>query len=132
MSIPEAVGLILQSAVLSRGGEVFALEMGDPLKIRELARQMIELSGFIPGRDMVLEFTGLRPGEKLSEESTRSGEMKTQTPHPKIHVIKESGDTPAIIADLERISSGFHAYSDAELRVWIHQHTGLDSAQGEP
>lgn len=132
MSIPEAVGLILQSAVLSRGGEVFALEMGDPLKIRELARQMIELSGFIPGRDMVVEFTGLRPGEKLSEESTRSGEMKLQTPHPKIHVIKESGDAPAIIADLERISSGFHAYSNAELRVWIHQHTGLHSAQGEP
>ncbi len=84
MTIPEAVGLVLQSAALGSGGEVFTLDMGKPVKILDLARQLIELSGFIPDQDIRIEFTGLRPGEKLFEELSYEGEKITATRHPKI------------------------------------------------
>jgi FlaA1/EpsC-like NDP-sugar epimerase len=84
MTIPEAVGLVLQTAALGSGGEIFILDMGQPVKIVDLARQLIELSGFIPDRDIRIEFTGLRPGEKLFEELSYRGEQITGTRHPKI------------------------------------------------
>jgi FlaA1/EpsC-like NDP-sugar epimerase len=84
MTIPEAVGLVLQSAALGSGGEIFMLDMGQPVKIVDLARQLIELSGFVPDRDIRIEFTGLRPGEKLFEELSYRGEKITNTRHPKI------------------------------------------------
>lgn len=84
MTIPEAVGLVLQTAALGSGGEIFMLDMGQPVKIVDLARQLIELSGFVPDHDIRIEFTGLRPGEKLFEELSYQGEEITGTPHPKI------------------------------------------------
>jgi FlaA1/EpsC-like NDP-sugar epimerase len=84
MTIPEAVGLVLQSAALGTGGEIFTLDMGKPVKILDLARQLIELSGFIPDQDIRIEFTGLRPGEKLFEELSYRDEKITATRHPKI------------------------------------------------
>ena len=84
MTIPEAVGLVLQTAALGSGGEVFMLDMGQPVKILDLARQLIELSGFVPDRDIRIEFSGLRPGEKLFEELSYRGEQITGTRHPKI------------------------------------------------
>jgi FlaA1/EpsC-like NDP-sugar epimerase len=84
MTIPEAVGLVLQTAALGSGGEIFMLDMGRPVKIVELARQLIKLSGFVPDRDIRIEFTGLRPGEKLFEELSYEGEKITGTSHPKI------------------------------------------------
>jgi FlaA1/EpsC-like NDP-sugar epimerase len=84
MTIPEAVGLVLQSAALGAGGEIFTLDMGRPVKILDLARQLIELSGFVPDQDIRIEFTGLRPGEKLFEELSYQGERVTVTRHPKI------------------------------------------------
>jgi FlaA1/EpsC-like NDP-sugar epimerase len=84
MTIPEAVGLVLQTAALGSGGEIFMLDMGQPVKILDLARQLIELSGFVPDRDIRIEFTGLRPGEKLFEELSYQGEKITNTRHPKI------------------------------------------------
>jgi FlaA1/EpsC-like NDP-sugar epimerase len=84
MTIPEAVGLVLQSAALGQGGEIFILDMGEPVRILDLARQLIELSGFTPDRDIRIEFTGLRPGEKLFEELNYQGESITATHHPKI------------------------------------------------
>ena len=68
MTIPEAVSLILQSAVYAKGGEVFVLDMGQPVKIKDLAEKMITLAGYEPYKDIQIEFTGLRPGEKLFEE----------------------------------------------------------------
>ena len=68
MSIGEAVRLVIQAGAMAQGGEVFLLDMGQPVKITELARQMIELSGYVPDRDIPIQFTGLRPGEKLYEE----------------------------------------------------------------
>ena len=84
MTIPEAVGLVLQSAALGSGGEIFTLDMGKPVKIVDLARQLIRLSGFTPDKDIRIEFTGLRPGEKLFEELSYKGEQIAATRHPKI------------------------------------------------
>lgn len=84
MTIPEAVGLVLETAALGCGGEIFMLDMGKPVKIVDLARQLIELSGFVPDKDIRIEFTGLRPGEKLFEELCYEGERITSTRHPKI------------------------------------------------
>ena len=84
MTIPEAASLVLQAATLGSGGEIFVLDMGKPVRIVDLARQLIELSGFKPEEDIEIEFTGLRPGEKLFEELSHKGENITPTSHPKI------------------------------------------------
>ena len=90
MTIPEASGLVLQAAALGRPGEILVLDMGEPVRIVELAENVIRLSGFEPGRDIGIEFTGLRPGEKLFEELSLTEEHATQTRHPKVWI----GRTP--------------------------------------
>ena len=84
MTIPEAVGLVLQSCAQGEGGEIFVLDMGQPVKILDLARQLIELTGLRPDEDIEIEFVGLRPGEKLFEELSSEGENMAPTHHPKI------------------------------------------------
>ncbi|HUG09828.1 MAG TPA: nucleoside-diphosphate sugar epimerase/dehydratase, partial [Opitutaceae bacterium] len=84
MTIPEAVGLVLQTAVIGHGGEILILDMGQPVKIVEMARQMIELSGYRPGLDIEIKITGLRPGEKLYEELRHTEENHEPTVHPRI------------------------------------------------
>lgn len=88
MTIPEACQLIMQAAAIGEGGETFVLDMGQPVKIRYLAEQMIRLSGREPGRDIQIEYTGLRPGEKLFEELFYPGEGLADTPYPRIHVAR--------------------------------------------
>ena len=84
MTIPEAVQLIIRSGELSTGGEVFVLEMGDPVKIVDLARNMIRLAGLEPEVDIAIEIVGRRPGEKIHEELFNPGERPEATPAEKI------------------------------------------------
>jgi len=84
MTIPEACQLILQAVALGQGSEIFALDMGEPVRIRYLAEQMIRLTGKQPERDIAIVYTGLRPGEKLFEELFHEQESYTATTHPKI------------------------------------------------
>jgi FlaA1/EpsC-like NDP-sugar epimerase len=86
MTIPEAVQLLLQAATLGSGGEVFMLDMGQPVKIVDLARDVIKLSGLEEGRDIEIAFTGMRPGEKLFEELLTTCENYRPTPHEKIRI----------------------------------------------
>jgi len=84
MTIPEAVGLILQAGAMGNGGEIFVLDMGKPVRIRDLAEHMIRLSGLEPGKDIKIVTIGLRPGEKLYEELLHEGEDLQPTPHDKL------------------------------------------------
>ncbi|WP_371363051.1 UDP-N-acetyl-alpha-D-glucosamine C6 dehydratase [Sporomusa rhizae] len=86
MTIPEAAQLVLQAGALAKGGEVFVLDMGKPVKIVDMARDLIELSGLNPDKDIKIKFTGLRPGEKLFEELLTAEEGTTSTKHEKIYI----------------------------------------------
>jgi FlaA1/EpsC-like NDP-sugar epimerase len=101
MSIPEAVRLVLQAAVFASQGGVFILEMGKPVRIEELARTMIRLSGFRPGKDIPIRFTGLVAGEKMHEELNDEGEDIVSTPHPRLLFIRreESNSRETLLLD---------------------------------
>ena len=88
MTIPEAVSLVLQAGAYANGGEIFILDMGDPIKILDLAENLIRLSGYVPYEDIQIEFTGLRPGEKLYEELLMNEEGMQNTPNKLIHIGK--------------------------------------------
>jgi FlaA1/EpsC-like NDP-sugar epimerase len=87
MSIPEAAQLVLQAGLMGTGGEIFVLDMGEPVKIVDLARELVRLSGYGES-DIGIEFTGLRPGEKLYEELLANDEHTLTTPHPKLRIAK--------------------------------------------
>jgi FlaA1/EpsC-like NDP-sugar epimerase len=103
MTIPEACQLILQAGAMGEGGEIFILEMGTPVRIADMARDLIRLSGKTPGRDIDIVFTGLRPGEKLYEELITHGEGIVPTPHKKIMVLRRN-ESSSTQAQLERRS----------------------------
>lgn len=84
MTIPEACRLVLEAAIMGQGNEIFVFDMGTPVKIADMAKRMIELAGLVPGRDIAIEYSGLRPGEKLYEELLATKENTLATPHEKI------------------------------------------------
>ena len=102
MTIPEAVQLVLQAGAMAKGGEIFILDMGEPVKIVDLANNLIRLSGFEPGVDIKIEYSGLRPGEKLYEELLMSEEGLTKTANSKIFIGKPvEFDTKKVMHNLE-------------------------------
>jgi len=104
MTIPEASQLVLQAASMGNGGEIFVLDMGEPVKIVDLARDLIRLSGFKPDEDIEIRFVGVRPGEKLYEELAIEGEGVSRTPHPKIGIWQTLPvDWDRLVEQIERL-----------------------------
>ncbi len=122
MTIPEASQLVVQAGAIGEGGEIFILDMGEPVRIVDMAKDMITLCGLKPYEDIDIEFTGIRPGEKLFEELETVGETITKTRHPKIFIgtINTYGQ-----ADVERALGRFKELSDsgdeAELRRFFNE-----------
>lgn len=109
MTIPEACQLVLEAGAMGKGGEVFVFDMGEPIRIEDLARRMIQLSGLVVGRDIAITYSGLRPGEKLYEELLSTSESNLLTHHPKIRIARPGDvsfrDVHAAILELEQVLS---------------------------
>ncbi len=104
MTIPEAAQLVLQAGCLGQGGEIFLLEMGEPVRILDLAEELIRLSGLIPHKDIDIVFTGLRPGEKLYEELLTKEEGVMETSHKKIKIAASTtADSDSVLSELEQL-----------------------------
>jgi FlaA1/EpsC-like NDP-sugar epimerase len=136
MSIPEATQLVLQAAMMGKGGEIYVLDMGDPVRIADLARQMIRLSG-LSEADIRIEYTGLRRGEKLYEEPLADAEKTLPTPHPKLRVARARA--PEVQEFVEELLAWLAAPGDTrpvavreQLRRWVPEYTGIDQASRTP
>jgi FlaA1/EpsC-like NDP-sugar epimerase len=128
MTIAEAGQLIMQAAVLGQGGEVFVLDMGQPVRISYLAEQLIRLAGKEPGRDIEIVYTGLRPGEKLFEELFHEHEAYASTAHQKI-LLARNGEKPVAVMDqlIARAEVAVREYdSDALFRLLMEVVPELD------
>ncbi len=140
MTIPEACQLIMQAAVMGEGGELFVLDMGEPVNIGYLAEQMIRLSGQQLGQDISIEYTGLRPGEKLFEELFYSSEELSNTPHPKIHISRAAATSNPGLLDtvLEELQAALADFDEqAVLAVLTSifpdwQASAISSARARP
>jgi FlaA1/EpsC-like NDP-sugar epimerase len=118
MTIPEASQLVLQAGALGRGGEIFILDMGEPVKILDLAEDMIRLSGLEPYEDIDIVFTGIREGEKLFEELEITGESLLKTEHPKIFIGKIATYADEEVANiLANFEQAVRNSDEAEIRA---------------
>ena len=139
MSIPEAAQLVLQAASMGRGGEIFVLDMGEPIKIADLARNLIRLSGFNED-EIKIEYTGLRPGEKMHEELLADDEKTRRTPHPKLRIAKarevEEGWLVELLSWLNQDGLPEDEAVREDLRRWVPEYEPSqqevdDEANGE-
>jgi FlaA1/EpsC-like NDP-sugar epimerase len=132
MSIPEAAQLVIQAGWMGKSGEIFVLDMGEPVKITELAKQLIRLSGY-GEEDISIVFTGLRPGEKLYEELLADAETTLPTPHPKLRIARSRGSSEnCSIDDVELWLDSARELSAEEirarLRAWIPEYAPAEHA----
>jgi FlaA1/EpsC-like NDP-sugar epimerase len=139
MTIPEAVALVIQAGAMAQGGEIFVLDMGEPMLIDDLARRVIRLHGLEPDTDIEVAYSGLRPGEKLDEELVGWGEQRKPTDHPKIFKVLSASevteaeldegvstlirqavemDDAAIRATLRALVPQYHPYQAPEVKSW--------------
>ncbi len=130
MSIPEAAQLVLQAASMGQGGEVFVLDMGEPVKIVDLARNMIRLSGFTEDQ-IRIEYTGLRPGEKLYEELLADAEETRDTPHPKLRIARSREVEASLLSDFKEWTRK-DVVTDGDVRTqlnkWIPEYRAMKSS----
>ena len=130
MTIPEAARLVLQAGLMGQSGQIYVLDMGEAVKIADLARMMIRLSGKTE-QEIPLAFTGLRPGEKLFEELLADDETTEPTPHPKLRIAKTSGVQAVAIQDVvDWVSAAGPAPSSADVRTWLRSHVPEYKSQG--
>ncbi len=116
MTIPEACQLVLEAGFMGMGGEIFVFDMGKPVKIDDLARKMIRLSGFVPDEDIQIEYTGLRPGEKLYEELLAHKEKTMPTYNPKVKVAEVAWlDHKELLAKIHMLLTSYQSLSECEL-----------------
>ena len=120
MTIPEAVGLILQSAVYAKGGEIFILDMGEPVKIKDLAEKMISLAGYVPNKDIEIVYSGLRPGEKLYEELLVDKEKSehNETENKKIFIEKQRDVSESELC-LDHLFKDFEEKTNEEVKHMV-------------
>ena len=117
MTIPEAAQLVIQASCFADGGEIFVLDMGEPVKIYDLAQNLIKLSGYTPGKDMEIKITGLRPGEKLYEELLMNEEGLKKTCHSKIYIGKPlETDLSEITDKLSVLTKAIETYDNEKIR----------------
>ena len=125
MTIPEAVSLVLQAMSGAKGGEIFVLDMGEPVKIYDMAKKLIKLSGLEPGVDIQIKVVGLRPGEKLYEEILMDEEGLSQTKHDKIHIAEPSNIDIKMIAEklgkLKKLIDNNNNEQIDEIKKVIHE-----------
>lgn len=130
MTIPEAVSLVLQAGAYAKGGEIFILDMGEPVKIVDLARNLILLSGHRPNEDVKIEFTGLRPGEKLYEEMLMAEEGMQDTENKRIHIGKPiKMDEDAFLMQLEELKE-YVVQEPEDIRKWVKEIVTTYSIKG--
>jgi FlaA1/EpsC-like NDP-sugar epimerase len=123
MTIPEACQLVLEAGFMGKGGEIFVFEMGKPVKIADLAHQMIRLSGLVPGKDIKVVFSGLRPGEKLHEELLAENENTLPTHHPKIKIARvQSFDNKDLITRINTLGKNLYSLSKQEVIDFLVQY----------
>lgn len=116
MTIPEACQLVLEAGFMGQGGEIFVFDMGQQVKIADLAKAMIKLSGFIPDKDIQIVYTGLRPGEKLYEELLTDSEHTLPTHHPKIKKAQvEEIKVKAVLSKIDNLLTDLYSYSNEEV-----------------
>ncbi|MCM2315157.1 MAG: polysaccharide biosynthesis protein [Thermoanaerobaculia bacterium] len=126
MTIPEASQLVLQAGAMGQGGEIFVLDMGEPVRIVDLANEMIRLSGLVPGEDIEIVFTGVRPGEKLYEELGHDHETLVKTRHPKIFIGDLAPMSPAALEDaVVTLGEAAFAGEDSVVRERLASVTGM-------
>jgi FlaA1/EpsC-like NDP-sugar epimerase len=134
MTIPEAASLILQAGAIGKGGEIFVLDMGEPVRIHDLAEKLIRLSGLQPGRDIEIKYTGLRPGEKLHEELFYAQEELRHTVHPKVMLAScRAMESAQVFVGLTQLSSAMSAKDQdqalAELKSMVPEFNPALSAE---